>query len=160
MPYSTSNVAGVNILDTFSTKPYPHGVGTVVSLSDGGEAIFVEALSLISAYAYALAYADGTAQMATTTLAANCKRGGWAQVEIPSAYGGWLQISGKPTGNLATACADFVPLYTTSTAGVLDDAIVTGGLILEAVSTVSINTAGTGALVVGRGSGIFTDNRG
>lgn len=131
-----------------------HQVGLVVNLDDGGEAIYVQALSEISAFAYALAYADGTAQMGTTTLAATCKRGGWAQVSIPSAYYGWLQISGKPKGNLAANCDDNLPLYTTATAGVLDDATVSGCLVAFTTSTVTISNATAVTLLVGRGQGI------
>lgn len=155
MPYSTSNVAGVNILDVFAA-PAPHGVGTVVDLSDGGQAIFVKALSEISQFAYALIYADGTVQMSTTTLSANSKRGGWAQNSIPSGFFGWLQLSGTPKGNLAANCDDNLPLYTTATSGVLDDATVSGGLIMFATSTVTISNATAVTLLVGRGQGVGT----
>lgn len=128
-----------------------HQLGTVVSLDDGGEAIYVQALSEISQFAYALAYGNGTAQMATTTLKATCKRGGWAQASIASGYYGWLQISGNPKGNLAANCDDNVALYTTATAGVLDDTIVTGALVLGAISTVTISNATAVTLLVGRG---------
>lgn len=153
--FCTDGTLGVNILEVQSAPL--HGVGTVVSLSDGGEAVYVQALSEISAYAYALAYANGTAQMATTTLAGNCKRGGWAQVSIPSAYYGWLQISGTPKGNLAANCDDNVFLYTTATSGVLDDATVSGvgGLIAFSTSTVTISNATAVTLLVGRGQGVI-----
>lgn len=153
--YNTDGLAGVNLLNVEADPQ--HGVGTVVNLSDGGSAIYVKALSEISQYAYALAYADGTAQMATTTLAGTCKRGGWAQQSIPSAYYGWLQISGKPKGNLAANCDDNVFLYTTATAGVLDDATVSGvgGLIAFTTSTVTISNATAVTLLVGRGQGVI-----
>lgn len=150
--YNTTPLCGVDITAVSSTEDFKPG--TVVSLSDGGEAMYVEALSEISQYAHALVYADGTAQMTTTTLAANSKRGGWAQASIPSGYYGWLQISGKPKGNLAANCDDNVALYTTATSGVLDDAIVTGFLVLEAISTVTISNATAVTLLVGRGQGI------
>ncbi len=128
-----------------------HQVGVVVQLDDGGEAIYVQALSEISAFAYAVVFGDGTAQMATTTNDLTARRAGWAQVSIPSGYYGWLQISGKPKGNLAANCDDNLPLYTTATAGVLDDAIVTGHLVLGATSTVTISNATAVTLLVARG---------
>jgi hypothetical protein len=154
--FNTDGLAGVNILEVSSTPG--HTLGVVTSLSDGGEAIYVQALSEISAYAYAVAYGDGTAQMATTTLAGTCKRGGWAQVSIPSAYYGWLQLSGKPKGNLAANCDDNVPLYTTATSGVLDDTTVSGvgGMVFAAISTVTISNATAVTLLVGRGQGVIT----
>lgn len=154
MTFATSGLAGVKLDEV--TSAAKHVVGTVVSLSDGGEAIYVEALSEISQFAYALVYADASAQMSTTTLAATAKRGGWAQTSIPSGYFGWLQISGKPKGNLAANCDDNVALYTTATSGVLDDATVSGGLVLGATSTVTISNATAVTLLVARGQMIGT----
>jgi len=131
-------------------------IGTIVDLDDGGRAMYVQALSEISQYAYALIYADNTAQMATTTLSATAKRGGWAQASIASGYYGWLQISGKPIGNLAANCDDNVPLYTTATSGVLDDAVVSGGLVLGTISTVTISNATAVTLLVAGGQMIGT----
>lgn len=128
-----------------------HQLGLVVSLDDGGEAIYVNAVSEISQYAYSIVQEDGAAQMATTTNDLTSRYAGWAQQSIPSGYYGWLQISGRPKGNLATNCDDNLPLYTTSTAGVLDDAIVTGHLVLGAVSKVTISNATAVTLLVARG---------
>lgn len=160
MPYVTTATAGINILDVYAA-PAPHGLGTVVSLSDGGEAVLVKALSELSQYAYCLVYADGTAQMATTTLAVTAgttstKRGAWVQSSIPSGFFGWAQISGTPKGNLAANCDDQAPLYTTATAGVLDDATVSGGLIGGAISTVTISNATAVTLLVARGQMVVT----
>ncbi len=116
-------------------------VGTVVATDDGGQAIFVQALSEISTFAAVAIYADNTAQMLTTTLAATSKKVGFAQTSIASGYYGWVQTSGTPKVNLAANCDDNVPLYTTATSGVLDDATVSGGLILGLTNTVTISNA-------------------
>lgn len=126
--------AGVSIPPAFA-------LGTVQPLSDGGHAIYVKALSELSAFAACAVYADGTAQMLTTTLAATCKRVAWAQVSVPSGQFAWLQSGGAFKGNLAANCDDNVPLYTTATSGVLDDATVSGGLIGGVISTVTISNA-------------------
>lgn len=128
-----------------------HQVGLVVSLDDGGEAMYVQALSEISQYAYAVIFEAKTAQMATTTNDLEARRAGWAQVSIPSGHYGWIQLSGTPIGNLAANCDDNLPLYTTATAGVLDDAIVTGHLVLGAVSKRTISNATAVSLLVARG---------
>lgn len=154
MPTITSPIVTPSITTVDSSAKV--AVGTVVSLSDGGEAIYVQALSEISQYAHALVYADCTAQMSTTTLAATAKRGGWAQSSIPSGYYGWLQMSGRPKANLAANCDDNVPLFTTATSGVLDDAIVTGGVVLGAISTVTISNATAVTILVARGQMIGT----
>jgi hypothetical protein len=143
---------GQTQIDTTARVP----VGTVVSLQDGGESIYVQALSELSTYAACAVYGNGTAQMLTTTLSANAKRVGFAQVSIPSGYYGWLQISGAPLCNLASACDDNVPLYTTATSGVLDDAVVSGGLVLGAIGTTTISNATAVTLLVARGAMIGT----
>ena len=154
MPFATTPIVTTPITTVDATARF--AVGTVVSLNDGGEAVYVQALSELSQYAYSLIYADGTAQMATTTLAATAKRGGWGQASIPSGYFGWLQVSGKPKANLAANCDDNVPLFTTATSGVLDDAIVTGGVVLGAISTVTISNATAVTLLVARGQMVGT----
>ena len=148
MPVSVGTlIGGANVGDTtpntqggVSVVP-AFALGTVQPLNDGGHAIFVKALSELSAFACCAVYADGTAQMLTTTLAANCKRIAWAQTSVPSAHFAWLQAGGVFRGNLAANCDDNVPLYTTATAGVLDDATVSGGLIGGVTSTVTISNA-------------------
>lgn len=116
--------------------------GTKASTSDGGEAVYVQALSEISTYAAVSIYADNTAQMLTTTTSATTKKLGFAQTSIASGYYGWVQTSGGNIKvNLAANCAPSVPLYTTATSGVLDDAIVSTGLVIGVVATVSISNA-------------------
>lgn len=139
--------AGANLLNveqnTVSSISVPpsFALGTTSPLSDGGHAIYVKALSEISTFAACAVYADGTAQMLTTTLAANCKRVAWAQASVPSGWFAWLQVGGNYKANLAANCAPNVPLYTTATSGVLDDATVSGGLIGGVTATVSISNA-------------------
>jgi hypothetical protein len=119
--------------------------------------MYVQALSELSTYAACLIYETGKAQMATTTLSASGKRVGFAQTSLPSAYYGWLQISGaKVLVNLAANAATNVPLYTTATSGVLDDATVSGGLILGAIATNTISNATAVTLLIARGACIAT----
>lgn len=124
-------------------------IGTRGKLSDGGEAIYVQALSEISTYACAVIAEGFTGQMSTTTLVTEATGTsallGWAQTSIASAYYGWLQLTGRPLGNLATNCADRVSLFTTATSGVLDDAVVSIGYApgVWAATTISNATAVT-----------------
>jgi len=150
MPISTSALIGAaNLLDAQASTQngvsvFPaFALGTNVLLNDGGQAIYVKALSEISTFACVAVYADGTAQMLTTTLAQSCKRVAWAQVSIPSGGFAWVQTGGNFRGNLAANCAPNVALYTTGTAGFLDDATVSGGggLIGGITATVSISNA-------------------
>jgi len=127
-------VGGVSIPPAFA-------LGTSLPTNDGGTLVYVKALSELSAFACVAVYADGTAQMMTTTIAATCKRVAWAQASVPSGHFAWVQSGGVVRGNLAANCDDNVPLYTTATAGVLDDATVSGGLIGGVINTVTISNA-------------------
>lgn len=139
MPFITSSISTPPLDDTSPTARL--AVGTKVNLSDGGEAVYVQALSEISTFAAVSIYANATAQMLTTTTAATSKKIGFAQTSIASGYYGWVQTSGVVKVNLAANCDDNVPLYTTATAGVLDDAVVSTGLVLGVTSTVTISNA-------------------
>ena len=153
MPFSLDKV-GVDLTANDTTANAQFKVGTVTKLSDGGEAIYVRALSTIAAFDAVGIDAAGAAFPLTTTKSATTKKVGFAQSAITSAYFGWVQTSGIVKVNLAANCDDNVPLYTTATGGVLDDTVVSGGLILGVTSTVTISNAtavtciaATGAMV-------------
>lgn len=146
MAVSTSNVIGV-ALGNVDTSPV-FNLGTTVNLDDGGQAVYVQAASAVSAYNAVAVRADGTANNLTTTNSAECKRVGFAQVSIASGSYGWVQTGGKVRVNLLTLCQDFVPLYTTATEGALDDATVSGGLVAGLVAVTSAPTGGSACTCV------------
>jgi hypothetical protein len=115
--------------------------GTLVNLSDGGQAMYVRGLSEISTYAAVVIDASAGALMTTTTRAVANKRIGFAQVSIASGFYGWVQLGGAPKVNLAANCAPNVPLYTTATAGVLDDATVSAAMVAGCVAANTISNA-------------------
>lgn len=131
-------------------------VGTRVRTNDGGEAIYVQALSEISTYACAVIADTWTAQMATTALVTEATgtnlQLGWAQTSIASAYYGFIQTAGRPVANLATNCADRVALFTTSSSGVLDDAIVSIGYLPGVWAATTISNATAVTLLVPNGA--------
>jgi hypothetical protein len=141
MTVSTSNLIGVSLGYTDTAAQF--NVGTVVKLDDGGQAVYVLASSDVAQYSAVSVRFDNTVVPITTTNSANSKVVGFAQASIASAYYGWVQIGGKPIVKLAASCAPFVPLYTTATAGTLDDAVVSGGLVagIVALTTASGATA-------------------
>lgn len=142
MPFSISAIAGVDLGSSYASIGLaPFAVGTVVDLNDGGRAVFVQAASTIAAFDAVGILADNTAVPLTTTNSATTKRVAAAQVAIASSAYGWVQYGGRPKVSLAASCAPNVPLYTTATAGVLDDAVVSLGLILGTTAQVSISNA-------------------
>lgn len=128
-------------------------VGTTMLTNEGGLIEYVKALSEISTYAAVLIYNDGTAQMVTTTLANDAGSGrkvGFAQVSIASAYYGWVYRMGNNLKiKLSDDCADNVPLFTTATAGELDDATVSNCLVLGAILPVTASVATALTCIVG-----------
>jgi hypothetical protein len=147
MAISVSNVIGVALNSTDSSPVF--ALGTVVNLSDGGQAVYVQAASTVATYSAVSVLSDNTVVPLTTTNSANSKAVGFAQVSIASAYYGWVQLGGKPRVLVAANCQPNVPLYTTATAGVLDDAVVSGGLVAGLVATTSTVTASNLACIAG-----------
>ena len=141
MTVSTSGVIGVALGNTDTSPQF--NVGTSVNLDDGGQAVYVQAASAVAQYDAVSVRFDNTVVPITTTNSANSKAVGFAQTSIASAEYGWVQIGGKPVVKLAASCLPAVPLYTTATAGTLDDTAVSGGLVagIVAVTTASGATA-------------------
>lgn len=133
-----------------TTAPMP--VGSRVNLSDGGVAVFCQAVSEISQYA-AVAIGVGWTATNLTTTAITAAAGvsfqiGWAQTSIASANYFWAQLSGRPKCMLAANCAPGVRLFTTATAGVLDDAVVSIGEVMGVAAKTTISNATAITLIV------------
>lgn len=57
---------------------------------------------------------------------------------------GWYQISGKAVGKAATGFADNGLVYATATAGTVDDEVVAGDRVKEALGASAVGTPSTG----------------
>lgn len=148
----TTPIAGVTVRDGVATGEFTPGAE--VQLAGGGVLVYVSATSTISQYNAVVIDNLGGAVPVTTTNSATSKRIAFAQTSIASGYFGWVQVGGKVIVDLAVNCAPNVPLYTTATAGVLDDAVVSTGLVIGVVANTSISNAtavtcvaATGAMV-------------
>lgn len=140
MPSLVSGVIGVSLTQTDATPKF--AVGTTVQLNDGGQAMYVlSSTSAVSTFAAVAINADGTVDMLTTTNGATTPRIGFAQTSIATGFYGWVQTGGVVKVNLAANCDDNVPLFTTATPGVLDDATVTAGYVMGLINTVTISNA-------------------
>jgi len=124
----TSSLIGVNLLAYDSTAQFAKG--TQVVGTDGSLFEYVNTLSAVAAYNAVCIDDAGDASNLTTTNAAFYKKIGVAQISIAVSCYGWVQRSGKLQVNVAANCNDFVALFTTATAGVLDDATVSECLVL------------------------------
>lgn len=133
----------------------PFAVGTVMKGTGESEWIFVKASAAIAAGDVCqITTATGAATGITTTNGLLGNLIGVAQVAIASGSYGWLQRAGATQLiNTISATQPNVTLYTTATAGVLDDASTTGvktvnGIVLTASSVT------TGVAVAGTSNGI------
>lgn len=141
---------GVKIDATYvSSGVAPWTLGTTIRMNDGSTHMFVKAsASALSTFAACVVSKSYVATMLTTGVARSSGNFiGYAQTSIATSGCGWVQLTGKPKVNCAANCAPYVNLYTTGTAGVLDDATVSGsgGLIVGvfAANTISNATAMT-----------------
>lgn len=123
-------------------------LGTTVTATDGAIFEYCFALSAISVYNAVGIDDAGNVSNLTTTLAATVRRVGVAQISIAISCYGWVQRSGKMSVNVAANCQDFVPLFTTSTPGVLDDITVSEALVLG-INTYSSTVTASNVSAVG-----------
>lgn len=155
MPIITTGIVTPALSDSDTLLKFP--VGTTVATSDGGEAVYVRATSTISQYDAVIIINTSSATgpsigcvPVTTTNALTSQRLAFAQTAIASSSYGWVQTKGNDIRVKALiACNPAVPLFTTSTAGSLDDAVVTAGYCLGVVLMSSATSASAPPAVVG-----------
>jgi len=172
--YVTDGKIGIDLTATYastsagSTTLFPVTPGTRVNTSNNGVYMFVRAESDIAAYDAVImsTFADSAsltpvmrAVPVTTTNAAalGYNMVGFAQNAIASSYYGWVGINGLLKVNLLIACNPKVPLYTTSTAGKLDDTTVSAGYIQGVVANTSATSASAPFCMVNN-PGLMTSN--
>ncbi|MFM1816825.1 MAG: hypothetical protein RLZ98_3520 [Pseudomonadota bacterium] len=122
-------------------------LGEVGHGTDGTEWIYVKASGAITQYAAVGVKDTHTAYPLTSALAVRSDLVGFAQVAIASSYYGWVARRGSniKVKTKASALAA-VQLWTTASAGVLDDATAAGALKIDGMVLVSnAGTAATGA---------------
>lgn len=147
------------IVSSYVTPPFNYNnnvavvpVGTRVNLDDGGVAVFMQAGSEVAQFSAVAVNVGWTAVNLTTAAitegTGSTRSVGFAQTSIASGYYGWIQLSGRPRCNLLANCADQVKLFTTSTAGSLDDAVVSIGEVAGIVSKTTISNATAVTLLV------------
>lgn len=161
--YLVGGRIGIDLTATYlsasaaSTVPLPTRPGDVVFTTNNGRYIFVRAESTICTNMAVILgfYGDSATVIAsapivravplTTTNAAPgtaySNQVGFAQTSIDSARYGWIQLEGLGNCNLLIACNPKVPLYTTATAGSLDDATVSAGYVLGIMALTSATSA-------------------
>lgn len=132
------------IADTSTTAQHP--LGTIVTAVDPvyGVGEFIYLLGVAStAIGSAVLYSPD--DFSTSLLAAN-DIGSVAfamSANVASQYG-WYQIGGKAVGKVLTGFVDNANVYSTATAGSLDDAVVAGDRVKNAKGASAIGTPSAG----------------
>lgn len=141
MPVITS-LAGANAANTTTTKE--HALGTVAMGSDGTEWVYCISSGAITQYQCVGINEDYDAYSMTTALSVQSDRVGFAQVAFAAGEYGWVATRGTniKVRTKASAAAD-TQLWTTASAGVLDDATAASALKIDGI--VLVAAAGTAA---------------
>jgi hypothetical protein len=150
MAFITDGKIGVDLTRVASTPAF--ALGTMAVGSDGTVFEYCRARSEISQYAAVVIFEGNSVRMAETSIVADAgggKKIGFAQVSIASAFYGWVARQGKVVCNLADDCADNLPLFTTATAGYLDDATVSNCLVLGVYLPVTASLATALTVIAG-----------
>lgn len=149
MTFATTPTMGVDVTAVSASTP-DYTPGARVKTNDTGESIYVKASSTITAGDVLLISSAGAAVPITTALtdagtATAHQLIGVAHVSITSGQYGWACLNGVPTAGISVlaSCVRGSPLYTTSTAGALDDTSSSSHLI----AGIEITTTATGAAV-------------
>jgi hypothetical protein len=148
MPYFTEGAIGFDpSINTTGTSTAgagaPDTLGVTRAANDGNTYMFVQASAAITQYSTVWVTTAFQASMVTdTTIGTNPGgRVGFAQTAFAQYEFGYVVVHGNAIRiRFADACAKAVPLYTTATAGVLDDATASAsqfqvmGVVIETVS--------------------------
>jgi hypothetical protein len=144
------DVIGADLTATHTSAQ--HDLGTVVKASDGSEYIYVEADSAITQYdAVGITPVDFGAAPLTKAFADAGRMVAFAQVAIASGSFGWVGLKGYLNVRLKNACAPNVPLYTSGSAGMLDDTSASQTRVygIRAADTATSSGAGEECFVQG-----------
>lgn len=137
MASSSKSLVGARLRETSTTQLFELGTSTYDDKGSRWE--YVQAAGVINIYDYVKVDDDFQAAAGTTTLlpATQPARVGCAQVAFADNDYGWVVRSGQHTGNFAASCAADVKIYTTATAGVVDDAATTLINGLKLITTIT-----------------------
>jgi hypothetical protein len=141
--YANSGIIGSDI-DNVSTDQ-KFSLGTRLSGNDGTMFVYVQANGAITQYDCVAIDESYQAAPATKALVDVGHRIGFAQVAFADNDYGWVALSGSGSNmkvRVQASCAADVPLYTSATGGILDDASTSQTKIDGVVAVTAVTTAG------------------
>lgn len=126
MGWNVIDVPGARIADTDASLVYPIGTTCCArNTTNGyvGEFVYMKGVANCAIGSWVLLNYDSG--IVSLLVDADAGGVGIAMAATTAALWGWFQIRGKAAGSLAASCADNAELYTTATAGTVDD-VMTG----------------------------------
>jgi len=114
------------------------------SVSQGNDLVFVQASAAISTADVVWIEPNYQAAPITSTLAATTGFIGVATTAFASAEYGYVLVRGVTTVRCASACAPFVPIFTTGEAGIVDDGTASGSAAVAILGITVDSTATSG----------------
>lgn len=145
MTYITSGVIGTKLTATHTSPEFQ--VGSRFVGTDGTEWVYVQASGAITQYDYVTIDEDFTAVAGTKAGVDDGHMIGFAQIAFATTEYGWVACKGTGISvRVLGSCNGDVALYTTSTAGKLDDSS-TSQTKIDGIVAVSTNATATTAAV-------------
>lgn len=151
--FATSGLIGVSLTTVTSATGSSNDEGGLFALgtevhSNGNRYVYVRSSGAIFQYATVAVDTSNIARPVTKALADAGNRMAFAQTAIPATSFGFVCYEGNNISvTVKASCAAAAPLYTTSSAGVLDDTVTSQTLIRGVV----INAAASGSKVARAG---------
>jgi hypothetical protein len=123
-----------------------HPAGLIIQANDptygAGEFMYLKGAASTTANTWVTINPD---DYSTTLLAANAIGAvGVAMSDNVANQWGWYQISGKAVGKALTGYVDNALVYATATAGSVDDAVVSGDRVKNAIGASAVGTPSAG----------------
>lgn len=144
MTFSTSGLAGADFDLPTTDQKFP--LGTVQHGPDGSEWIYVQANGALTQYYAAGIDEDFQCAPLSNTTAAGSPKPAFPQVAFADNEYGWVPVRGSNISvKTRASCAADVLLYTTASAGRLDDTVGGSGIAVEGVVLVTAASASTSA---------------
>ena len=142
MTYLIDGKIGFNLTDVSSA--FGDTIGNSYTGDDGSKWVYVQASGALLAGNYVCIDESFQAAKGTKTLVDDGHDVGFAQVDFADNQYGYVMVKGRPQAKTLTLCAADVALYTTATAGVLDDTSTSAQTKINGVVLVTANGTGTG----------------
>ena len=149
MAWNSTTLPGASIESVDSSRVFP--LGTICEARNTttgyvGEFVYMQGVaSLVATDWVLLKYDNHVVSLLGDTNAGGV---GVAMSAAEASTFGWFQIRGKASAKLAASCADNAQLYTTATAGVVDDAASGQFQIYGARAAETVTSAAAGEVEI------------